>query len=246
MQQKHRTGLSFLSLKLTFCALALLCLTVGTFGQQNAEQKFSKEKWRELTKDLDYSGAPLPDDEEERMRRDSIDRFGEFEIPERRSRSSGGSLFGAGIFKIFAIIFLVAVLAAIMVFFLKEGIGTPNEKIKQRAITLENIEENIHETDLERFIREAKEKGDFALAMRLYYLAVIKELSLKKIIKWKRDKTNGEYLRELRTSEYFDNFREITNIFERIWYGGGKIDQGIFEQVEPKFQSFVNLLQKKI
>lgn len=225
--------------------MALLCFATGLFAQNESGKKLSPAKWQELTKDLDYSGAPPPESEEDlQMRRDSTDMFGDFEIQQQRSRSTG-SPFGAGIFKVVAIIFLVAVVTAIIWFLLKEGSGAPDEKTDGPAITLENIEENIHETDLERFIREAKEKGDFALAMRLYYLAVIKELSLRKIIKWKRDKTNGEYLRELRSSDYFANFREITNIFERVWYGGGTIDRGGFAVIEPKFRDFVNILQQK-
>ncbi|MGK0363428.1 MAG: hypothetical protein ACI85O_000473 [Saprospiraceae bacterium] len=207
-------------------------------GKDISAQELDKQKWEEITSDMDYSGQPEELVEEEKGK----DSFGDQAFREI-SNSGGGSLFGAGLFKGFAIVFLIAVVVMILLFLVKDGLPN-NEKVEKTVITLENIEDNIHETDLERFIREAKEKGDYALAMRLYYLSIIKELSLKKLIKWKRDKTNGEYLRELRSSNFFTEFNEVTNIFERIWYGGGKIDAGTFAGFEGKFRGLVDSVKK--
>jgi len=212
-----------------------------SYLQENiSTQKLDKKKWEDITSDLDYSGIPVELEEQ----KDTTDQFGDQEIVRRRQTSSGGNLFGAGFFKGFAIVFLIAIGVIIIYFLVNQGLSPDNDKVKPTAITLENIEDNIHETDLERFIREAKEKGDFALAMRLHYLAIIKELSLKKIIKWKRDKTNGEYLRELSSSPYFADFNEVTNIFERVWYGGGTIDRETFAAVEEKFITLTHSIQK--
>lgn len=209
-------------------------------GKDIPVQELNKQKWEEITSDMDYSGEAEVLDEEDEKGKDS---FGDEAVRERSRSIGGGNLFGAGLFKGFAIIFLIAVAVMIILFLLKDRLPN-NEKIEKTAITLENIEENIHETDLEKFIREAKGKGDYALAMRLYYLSIIKELSLKKLIKWKRDKTNGEYLRELRSSTFFADFSEVTSIFERIWYGGGKIDAGTFEGFEGKFRGLVERVRK--
>ena len=206
-------------------------------------QELDKQKWEKITSDMDYSGERQELTEEAKERKKEEDSFGEDFFTERNSNNSSGSPFGAGLFKVFAIIFLIAVVVMIILYLVKEGLPK-NDKIEKTAITLENIEENIHETDLERFIREAKDKGDFALAMRLYYLAIIKEMSLKKLIKWKRDKTNGEYLRELTNSNFFAEFNEVTNIFERIWYGGGMIDEGTFAGFEGKFRGLVERVKK--
>jgi len=204
-------------------------------------QELDKKRWEEITSDMDYSGKREELEEEEGGKKK--DSFGDDFFRERNISSGGSSTFGAGLFKVFAIVFLIAVVVMVLLFLIKDGLPK-NEKVEKTSITLENIEENIHETDLERFIREAKEKGDYALAMRLYYLAIIKELSIKKLIKWKRDKTNGEYLRELRNSIFFTEFNEVTNIFERIWYGGGKIDEERFTGFEGKFRGLVERVKK--
>jgi hypothetical protein len=92
---------------------------------------------------------------------------------------------------------------------------------------------------LERFIREAVDQQKYALAIRLYYLAIIKELSLSKLIKWKRDKTNWSYLNEVRTTALSQPFRETTRIFERVWYGEGTLDEKEFLSIKPKFDQLI-------
>lgn len=206
-------------------------------------RELSEEKWEEITKNIDYSGNPEPD--EETMSRDSTDTQGDFYFERRRS-GGGGSLFGAGLFRVFAVMFLIIVVALIAYYLVNGGFGAANQKVERTAVTLEDIEENIHETDPEGYIRAAKEKGDYALAIRLYYLTVLKQLSLRKLIKRKRDKTNGEYLRELRGSDYFADFREVTRIFENIRYGGGLINESEYLAVEPKFRSLTRQLKTTI
>lgn len=114
-----------------------------------------------------------------------------------------------------------------------------NKKISQAKnhINLDNIEENLHESDLEGFIKQALSDKNYALAIRLYYLAILKELSLSGQIKWKKDKTNQEYLREMNGQNLKPNFQETTLIFERVWYGTGALTESIFQEIEPKFKA---------
>jgi hypothetical protein len=125
-----------------------------------------------------------------------------------------------------------------------ENLFSPkNTKVAGRTTTeidLEDIEENLHESDLEGFIRQALAEKNYALAVRLYYLAILKELSLSNQIKWKRDKTNREYLREMSGQKLAGKFRETTLIFERVWYGTGELTEPIFQQLEPKFKTVLN------
>ena len=109
--------------------------------------------------------------------------------------------------------------------------------------SIEKIENNIHETDLDRFIRKAVEEKKFVLAIRLYYLAIIKELSLSKMIKWKRDKTNRNYLNEIRSTSLFNPFKEVTRIFERVWYGQGNLDEKEYLSIKPKFDQLIKATQ---
>lgn len=209
---------------------------------------FDRSNWENTVNDLDYSGTPpaAKPKTEARERSSTRDRGRDRDYRRHRSHDRGEGLsigLGKGFFTAIVVLFGIALLAWIILS-MTGGIGPKNKRIKSEDVTLENIEENIHETELEGFIRKALEKGDFPLAIRLYYLAVIKELSLKKIIKWKRDKTNGEYVREARKSKFIADFQELTLIFERIWYGGKTLDKAAFQQLEPKFKKLIQDIEQ--
>lgn len=112
----------------------------------------------------------------------------------------------------------------------------------RRPIALKDIETNLQEADVESFLAESLQQKDYRLAIRLYYLAIIKELAAKGFIDWKRDKTNGQYLRELRRKQYpqLKAFKSVTRVFEYVWYSNMAFDGGQFEEVRIDFN---NLLQ---
>ena len=123
-----------------------------------------------------------------------------------------------------------------------------NKKIKPRQlaeIRLETIEENLHEAEMNPLIRQAIEQGQYALAIRLYFLAILKELSLMQAIRWKKNKTNREYLQELQNEPDHAEFSRTARIFERIWYGNRIITAGEFRQVEIPFAVFLRRLQEQ-
>ena len=105
-----------------------------------------------------------------------------------------------------------------------------------RILKLEKIEENLHRADLESFILQALKQEEYALALRLYYLSILKELSQRKAIHWKREKTNRQYVWEMRQSPLSGAFEEVTRIFEQAWYGGRQMDKREYQALEPKFR----------
>lgn len=57
--------------------------------------------------------------------------------------------------------------------------------------------ENIETADINSLISNAEKDNNFRLAIRYYYLLILKNLSLKNYIKFEDDKTNSEYLNEV-------------------------------------------------
>ena len=112
--------------------------------------------------------------------------------------------------------------------------------------TIDNLEEHIHDVDLYDFLKNALKDGDYKLAVRIYYLIIIKGLSDSALIKWKKQKTNGEYMSELYGHKLFESFRNNTVIFERIWYGDIEIDKRDFDQVQVKYDAFIKDIPKPI
>jgi len=62
--------------------------------------------------------------------------------------------------------------------------------------------------------------GDLRGAIRKGYIALLCDLADRKVIGLARNKTNRDYLRDVRQrSSLFDRMRRATGSFERYWYG---------------------------
>ena len=225
---------------------------------QISETKFDKKNWEKTISGIDYSGQPAKEKKEKDSGASGTDgsssssSSGSERTYETEDYSSSEpSSFWSGFFKFF----LIALAVVVIAFIVANMVGaegwtfTPTARKQQPKtavpITLENVEENIYESDLDRFIREALQKENYAQAVRLYYLAIIKELSLKRWIRWKKDKTNRDYIRELSNTNFQNSFRNVTRMFERIWYGKQKLEGGDFKNtVQPSLKDLLNDSQK--
>jgi hypothetical protein len=142
-------------------------------------------------------------------------------------------------------LFAIIIVVLLGVVYLLIASRLKNRNIGARDYTsLEDIEENLHESDLDKAIREALEKKNYKLAIRLYYLAIIKELSLRKWIQWKKEKTNLEYLREMGPRTLYPSFREVTLTFEKAWYGDFEVMEAEYHQLSPQFKNFLDSINR--
>ncbi len=159
------------------------------------------------------------------------------------------SILGLGMLGQVLLIATVLLLLALVVFLLtQQGWLVSNPRLannKDASLLLNDIEENLHETDLERALRLALEANDYRMAIRIYYLSIIKELSALQWIQWKRDKTNGQYVREMGDRPNSEAFRSLTIAFDRVWYGDENIGQRHYEALGPQFKTFINNLKKR-
>ena len=104
------------------------------------------------------------------------------------------------------------------------------EEREERVILGERIAEDRSAQDLfgeaERLARE----GDIRGAIRKGYIALLCELSDRKLIGLARHKTNRDYLRDVRSrKEIYDRMNGLTGAFERHWYGSQNAGSGDWE-----------------
>jgi len=122
-----------------------------------------------------------------------------------------------------------------------ENIFKKKKKIpKTTSFDLEEVETNLATSDLDQFITKAENEGNYSLAIRLHYLAIIKELSRKKIIRYKKNKTNHVYVAKVNSTSFGEEFREATHAFERIWFGQNTFTQIDYQQVKPNFVKWID------
>ena len=117
-----------------------------------------------------------------------------------------------------------------------------SRKSKKITESLVYKEEDIHETDLEALLSNALKNQEFRLAIRYYYLLILRGLSHKKLIDYHKDKTNSEYLFEIKSDDLRDQFSHLSYIYAYVWYGEFAIDENAFSKAENKYQSFLNHL----
>lgn len=215
------------------------------FNKKMEQRSFDKTKWESLTEDFSY-------EEDGAVKESSTHRkantTGEGVDEEEEEVFSGQmSPFWSAVFKWTIIGMAISIFAFLLYNVLGGGsmFKPKGKKINARKedFSIETIEANIHESDLDKHIREALQQNNYTLAIRLYYLAVIKELSLNKLIKWKRDKTNRDYLREMRPTALFTPYQEATRIFERVFYGNASIQEHDFALLKPRFVDLLHQIK---
>jgi len=64
-------------------------------------------------------------------------------------------------------------------------------------------------------------------------------LSEKEAIVWSKEKTNRDYLREMRGHRLGTQFRDVTRQYERVWYGNQPLTVEEFARLEPEFKAIL-------
>ena len=204
------------------------------FEEPITTNKIDRSKWESIVKGIDYTETFKEKEEEE---------------PEKNRNSANWNfaLIG-GIIKFVIIALGIGLIVFILVKVLSADslFAKKDKKIsgKTAIYDLEEIEENLLETELDGSIQKAIDDGNYALAIRLYYLSIIRELSLAKKLDWKKEKTNFQYLKELNNHPLKDSFKNATNVFERIWYGEEELPADRFRAIAPEFEQLLKASRK--
>lgn len=146
----------------------------------------------------------------------------------------------APVIKVIAIVLLVLVVGYIIYLLTRVPANKKFKVDTNLHSDLENIEDRLMETELEKYLRQAVESKDFRLAVRVYFLMMLQKLTELKWISYKKEKTNFSYLLEMKSRNKYEDFRNLTFAFEYAWYGGIKPDEAMFSTLKDRYESFLN------
>ncbi|WP_394749751.1 DUF4129 domain-containing protein [Spongiimicrobium salis] len=128
-------------------------------------------------------------------------------------------------------------------FFIKANSRAMLHSQKNQSVVGMSEEENIIKNEnIHELIKNAIAAGDYRLAIRYYYLSILKLMSHKEYIAWEMQKTNDDYIKELKETDFKQSFARITHLYDYIWYGSFAIDESKFRKAEIAFSE----LQKAI
>lgn len=117
---------------------------------------------------------------------------------------------------------------------------------KPSAISgISGYEEDINKLDFENLITSSLNNKNYKLAVRYYYLSLLKMLSDKNIIEVSKNKTNRQYASDIKSSELKNNFILATGKFELAWYGNILVDEKMYLESENIFKKVRSIAGKQ-
>ena len=142
--------------------------------------------------------------------------------------------------KVLAVLIIIFVIYLIVKALIgKEGRWIFGKDSNKKTIYYSELEKNIHLLDFKKLIQESIERGEKRIAIRYYYLWLLKVMAQNHYIEWDIEKTNSDYLYELQNPVYKEEFTYLSYLYNYIWYGEFEIDETTFKKAENRFKNSI-------
>ena len=155
--------------------------------------------------------------------------------------SKGADLRGTGFFRsIFGVIFWIVAIGLFGYIVYRLFLSNSSFLSRNRK----NVESDIKLTteattnDPEAQLRNAIKNGNYRMAIRYLYLQTLSRLAERKFIEINTNKTNYEYVNEVRKHKFANEFASLTLKYEYVWYGEYPVDEKLFGQIQTGFVQF--------
>lgn len=107
----------------------------------------------------------------------------------------------------------------------------------------EDLTDDIFALRYDAEISRAESAKNFRLAVRLWYLRILKELADNHRIDYRHERTNSDYVSQLYNTPYYRDFFRLTRNFEYTWYGQFDLSADAYEMMRTDFSNFKNGLR---
>jgi hypothetical protein len=188
-------------------------------------RRFDKDEWTKIVKGIKYNEEPV-----------------EARAEQQPIRPWSGAVLRAVAYTI------IAGIVILLIYYVVRYVSV--DKIQRTKIETGDFEkavEDIETLDIGRLLEQAKRDGNYKLAVRLYYLDLLKKLNERGAIAWKKDKTNREYLAELFSGNFFfEDIRRLTLSYEAVWYGDHNLMADSFDRLATQFESIRSKIGQKV
>ncbi len=141
------------------------------------------------------------------------------------------------------IIFLLVIYFIFKAVINDEGTWVFGKSSEKNIIPVSDIENNIHRTDFKQLIAEAEQDKNYRLAIRYYYLWLLKALTNAEIIAYDVEKTNSDYYNEIVSKPLKNEFSYTSYLYNYIWYGEFDVNQSQFNKAKSAFIKFLNSIK---
>ncbi len=183
------------------------------------------------------AGRKLPANYIDNLKKDGHFDYVKNGIPEPEKKTAPEIGFSIGEIWIYVAIILFLLLLAWylkenhLLFFRKKPATVP-------SVSQEELLKDIFTIEYGPAIKEALNSNNYRLAIRLHYLQLLKTLSEKGMIQYQPDKTNFDYLLQIRATPHYSDFSSLTRQYEYSWYGLFPIGQAQYDHIDQLFANF--------
>jgi hypothetical protein len=108
----------------------------------------------------------------------------------------------------------------------------------RRHVVVKTEEENSLEDDLEGQLMHFIQTKDYRQAVRYLYLKTLRLLNDRGMIRFHQESTNQEYRQQLGATPQGGPFRDLTIIYEKVWYGEFPLGDVLFTRLHQYFEDF--------
>ncbi|MEN8138380.1 MAG: hypothetical protein ABFR62_08100 [Bacteroidota bacterium] len=221
-----------------FILLALFVNVPQTFSQGISNKSvetiepasIDKDAWKSLGDDLEFI-------EREEVKNVEI---GDYKVPEWLS-----AIFTMLMY-LMIIVAVLLVAYVLMLIFQGAGWETPlSLRIKNNVKREYLVEDLSHESPLKELtdaLEKSLSEGDFRATIRIQYLIVIRNLISLRLIRWRKNKTNFDYIHELKSGSLKSKFVGLTYDYERVWYGEQNLDENRRQSNYNRYKNIIDLI----
>jgi hypothetical protein len=256
------------NLKFHLIVVLFLLAAMGVCSQSLPIKKLDREKWKELKRDLSYDEKNIAEDWTKNFEDDETIKSKPNQSDKNLDKKKSNNQKGLGKYSqrntemqnkqttrkpisippwlsTVLLILLSVIIIGVLLWIWLYNKKTGNPKIIQKTDE-ENLQDSIEKTqsELEQMLAKAMAEKDYRLAVRIYFVFIIKLLKEKELITWDKKKTNTQYLREMQNNAHFSTFHTCVNLFEMIWYGKRQLNENEFYIVEPLFKNYLQKIEK--
>ena len=189
-------------------------------NQKQLRPGLNKATWEKLRQQLDFSEdtlSPQTDTSTIQPKQTSI------------SSASGRLKY---IWYILTVVLIIVVLVLLWPYLKSRNMAQRSEFTIDEQ---EMDEEALRQIKLTPPLEAALKDGNYKLAFRIKYLEVLQLLIIRNLIDYRKERTNTDYLLQLKSTPIYGPFRQLTLSFDEVWYGDVIIDKAAFEAFSEVF-----------
>lgn len=220
-------SLRYSILSFIFCLSTLLGWTQSS---PSREEVWSDQSWKNAKKGIEFKEDKKEEEKEDKKTEIDLDEFVD------NDWDWNFDWLKRPLTKTIIIILALVGLGFMLAYLLRQSSLDRDLKVQEDMMySLEKLEEDVPKSDFDKFLEACIQSGDYKTAVRVLYLQLLQHMHQNAWIVWKKNKTNREFLNEIRGKSSYKTIRDLTLAYEIVWYGEQTVTSTQFEMLRKAF-----------